>query len=211
MLKTIIFLSLGAFMATASPTPVGLFEAEITKALQAVFSVLDPIRVPSVTDLHITTDHSSIFFSATDASITGLSSIACTKFTPPILTKRTVMAIKLGDLKGNTPSYTMTGEFEGASYEAAGVGEISISGLAFTTEFKTESYGMSPVSICIRPNTLELTLSADEILANFEGADEINQDIMEHAPALLKQIEDQMNAVAPVIESGLNAVLCRKI
>ncbi|XP_064079372.1 uncharacterized protein LOC135196450 isoform X2 [Macrobrachium nipponense] len=210
MLKTIVILSVVAILAKASPAPVGLFENEITKALQKALKPLDPVVVPAITDLHITTDHSSILFSATDVNFSGLSSIACTKFTPPIITKRTAMALKFGDLVGKTSSYTMKGEFEAAPYDASGVGELSISGLRFSVDFKTASYSISPVSVCIQPGSLSGKISADKILANFEGADEINKDINENADALLEQIEAQINALAPTIEATINAVLCKK-
>ncbi|MHC3869039.1 hypothetical protein ACXONR_09585, partial [Streptococcus thermophilus] len=76
--------------------------------------------------------------------------------------------------------------------------------------FKTDSYSLSPVSACIQPGSLTVQLSADKILANFEGADEINKDINENADALLEQIEAQINALAPEIEASINALLCKK-
>lgn len=208
MMKVAIFV---AFLALAAAKPQRMFEKEITRALRSYLAPYDPLTVDVVSDINIVTDHSEIVFGASDVNIDGLTSIVCTSFAPPIpfITTHFSTSIRFGELAGTAPSYSMTGTFDEEEYESTGLGELTISGLAYKVDFRVTSYSLSdPFYMCIKKGTLRLQVSAEDVVAAFEGADDVNDDINNNYASILGQIEDQLNAKAPELEDAFNAALC---
>ncbi|XP_064080123.1 uncharacterized protein LOC135197090 [Macrobrachium nipponense] len=136
-----------------------LITAEIQKALQPY----DPHTVPAIHNLNVTHDDTSLLFNFEEATFSGFSDIVCTKFNPPILTKKVVLSLMDITADFKAVSYTVEGHLNGQPLSASGAAELVVHGFGVTLTVHLDSYSLSPVSICIAPGTCDLDLSVERV------------------------------------------------
>ncbi|KAG7172835.1 hypothetical protein Hamer_G022830 [Homarus americanus] len=205
MLRFTILLAT-VLVASAHPSNVGIFEKELTEALQKFLGPRDPHIIANITGLHITTDHSSITFNAYDTEMSGFANVVVTFFEPPIplITKIVKMNVMMDMVKFHTDDYSLSGTFNGEPTNSAGMGDMIFNKFGMNLVLKAESYKLEPVKLCVQEGSLTVDLTVESI----DGADDINADIDANGPTLMEGVQVFVNENADVIVAVINGALC---
>ncbi|XP_071541561.1 uncharacterized protein [Panulirus ornatus] len=208
MLRAIAFL--GAALLVAAHPAERILEHDLTVILQEALAPYDPTVIDAVSDLNVVTDHSSFTFNANSVETSGFSKLEVTNFVPPIpyVSHSVAMTLSIPRLAFHTLDYTLVGTHNGQAVTHAGAGDVTMNVFGVQVKFKTESFSLDPISVCVEHGTLTMDLSVDTIDAALEGADEINSDIIADGPALLEGVEQTLNANADNIVNQINNALC---
>ncbi|XP_064080134.1 uncharacterized protein LOC135197099 [Macrobrachium nipponense] len=207
MFKTTLLVAAFAAFASAMPEP-NMFEDLITAEIQKALQPYDPHTVPAIHNLNVTHDDTSLLFNFEEATFSGFSDIVCTKFNPPILTKKVVLSLMDITADFKAVSYTVEGHLNGQPLSASGAAELVVHGFGVTLTVHLDSYSLSPVSICIAPGTCDLDLSVESLEARFENADELNHELESRAAELVEILQADILQYSEEIVAFLNSKLC---
>ncbi|XP_068231518.1 uncharacterized protein [Palaemon carinicauda] len=208
MFRTILLAAVSA-LALAKPQP-NLFEDVITEELIKLWTPYDPHTFPTISNLKVDHDDTHLVFNFEEATFSGMSNVVCTHFAPPILTKAVTISLNHLKVDLHSTAYTVEGTLNGEPLSAAGAAELTANNLGGTVKFHADSYTLSPASLCIAPGTLTIDLVVESLVANFENAEALNQEIDARGPELVDILEADVMFYADDIVTALNNALCKK-
>ncbi|XP_069166540.1 uncharacterized protein [Procambarus clarkii] len=187
----------------------GILEDELTAALREFLAPYDPYTINNLTDVPVVTDHSDVLLNANVIPVTGFGEIVVTFFEPPIpLISNEVRIETTSDWTWHTDDYTIVGTFNGGEVAYAGKADLFLEGFAINVDFTSDTYSLDPLSVCVDPGSLVIDLTVRSVDAEFEGADDINQDIDANPGLFVDMAEAYFNSISEEIEGIVNGLLC---
>ncbi|XP_069166297.1 uncharacterized protein [Procambarus clarkii] len=201
-------------ICVASILPIfggSFLENSLTSVLQSELKKFHQFIIPIVTGVHINTPVTSVIVSAWNTSVLGYDDAYITHFLPPIPLISNVVELELviESLYLSSDAYNLYGTHKGKKIVARGVGEILMENFSVKVSFKTQSYNLLPVSLCILQESLLIDLSIDKLFVRFEGADLINDDIGINGRSVVAGFEEELNKNARLLENNINKATCR--
>ncbi|XP_064080110.1 uncharacterized protein LOC135197085 [Macrobrachium nipponense] len=204
---TTVFAVILAF-ASANPEP-NLFEQVITDELRKLLTPYDPYTFPTIPNLNITHDDTSLLFNFVEDTFTGFSGVECTQFSPPIFTKQVVLTLNEERVDMHASNYQVEGLLNGQPLSATGVADLVAHNLGVSFKFQADSYTLSPLSLCVAAGSLNLDFRVESLNSNFENAEELNHEIDSRGPELIEILQDYVMLYAEDIVTFLNSHLCK--
>ncbi|XP_076053232.1 uncharacterized protein LOC143032400 [Oratosquilla oratoria] len=204
------FLIIALAISAAWAKPSRLFEGELTLELQSLLSSFDPHTIPTITDIHVVTDHSDFHASATDLVVSGFSGIEVEHLdlAIPGVSHKVQVAIAFPKLDARTNDYSVHGTHDGVEMTGSGAAHLTFHGVSASVHLETDSISFTPLSICVKAGTLAFHLENTSIEGHLDGLDEINAHLDVELAELIAGVVADLNAQAPSYETTINTVLC---
>ncbi|XP_076052713.1 uncharacterized protein LOC143032139 [Oratosquilla oratoria] len=207
-----LLLLLATTVVHAKPGSPRIWEDKLTQLLRKALSDFDPITIPKFDNVNIVNDHANFHVTATDILVTGASVAEVTKFNPPLppVTNLATIDILIPRVTVTTNTYTMEGTHDGQHVEGSGEAYARIDGLTVYAHLEADSYGLVPLSMCVKPGSFYVDITVEKVEGAMEGLEDINGHLGTEIPGILEGLQDFFNSKSDDIEALVNKILCNK-